>query len=171
MSAHIPICLQCLPPCNCAEFYSDGSSLRGPTQLQHLKCDSCGHPWFSHLALDILETDALYPHRRRGLLQSRCQGFVPNLCAVCLLTSRTFVNPLCHLTFLFQTLLMNHWNPHTLCVCGGEWKAHMSYHARPVTCISRLSNRHHSPHCCCQCFSSCSFGVTVGRSPLHSSIV
>ncbi len=61
MSAHIPIRLQCLPPCDCAEFYSDGSSLRGPTQLQHLKCDSCGHPWFSHLALDILETDALYP--------------------------------------------------------------------------------------------------------------
>ncbi|KAK0445825.1 hypothetical protein EV421DRAFT_1902191 [Armillaria borealis] len=108
MSAHIPIRLQCLPPCDCAEFYSDGSSLRGPTQLQHLKYDSCGHPWFSHLVLDILETDALYPHRRRGLLESRCQGFVPNLRA---------------------TLLTNHWNPHTLCVCGGEWKAHMSYHA------------------------------------------
>ncbi len=55
----------------------DVTMLRGPSQLEHLKCLGCEHPWISHEALEILEEDCLYLHQRRGFPDLQCGGFYP----------------------------------------------------------------------------------------------
>ncbi|KAK0463849.1 uncharacterized protein EV420DRAFT_1638772 [Desarmillaria tabescens] len=108
MSNEIPRRLQCIGPCDCQEFFSNVTQLQGPSHLQHLVCLACDHPWYSHLAPDVTATDPLFAHRRRGLPTKNCQGFYPLVRAV---------------------ILSPQWNPKTLCVCNGEWKSHLSYHA------------------------------------------
>ncbi|PBK96014.1 hypothetical protein ARMGADRAFT_1077524 [Armillaria gallica] len=108
MSSKIPHHLQCISPCQCQEFFSNVAQLHGPSHLQHLVCDACQHPWYSHLAPDVPATDPLYAHRRTGLPAQKCQGFYPLVRAV---------------------ILSSQWNPRTVCVCNGEWMSHGSYHA------------------------------------------
>ncbi|SJL14100.1 uncharacterized protein ARMOST_17555 [Armillaria ostoyae] len=108
MSSEIPRRLQCISPCQCQEFFSNVTQLHGPSHLQHLVCDACQHPWYSHLAPEVPATDPLYAHRRTGLPAQKCQGFYPLVRAV---------------------ILSSQWNPRTICVCNGEWMSHGSYHA------------------------------------------
>ncbi|PBK86510.1 hypothetical protein ARMGADRAFT_1035391 [Armillaria gallica] len=98
----------CISPCQCQEFFSNVTQLHGPSHLQHLVCDACQHPWYSHLVPDIPATDPLYAHRHTGLPAQKCQGFYPLVRAV---------------------ILSSQWNPRTICVCNGEWMLHGSYHA------------------------------------------
>lgn len=63
-------------------FFSDVTMLRGPGQLEHLKCLDCDHPWISHEALEILEGDRLYVHRQHGLPDHQCGSFYPQEPAV-----------------------------------------------------------------------------------------
>ncbi|KAK0472954.1 hypothetical protein IW261DRAFT_1570315 [Armillaria novae-zelandiae] len=107
MSTLIPLRLKCLPPCLCGEFYNNESAPPGSTHLKRLHCLACHHPWHSHASKDVSDSHPLYRFRRRGLATTKCQGFFPENAS---------------------TLISTPWSPDTVCVCGGLWWLHASYH-------------------------------------------
>ncbi|PBK61101.1 hypothetical protein ARMSODRAFT_981830 [Armillaria solidipes] len=77
MTALVPIRLECLSLCDCAEFVLNETPLPGAAGLCHLHCSACTHPLHMHASPDILETSPLYQYRRRGLAANQCNGFYP----------------------------------------------------------------------------------------------